>query len=75
MPKIYCTINVAVEHEDNPKAAIDANHAILSLIRKAEKLGETSTVTHTGAENMGRSDPHPSDSYSPTDEQSILSAG
>jgi hypothetical protein len=52
MPKIHCSIHVTVEHEDDPKAAIVANNAILSLIRKAEKLGKTDSVTRTGSGGM-----------------------
>ena len=48
MPKIYCRIHVVVEHEHDPKAVIKANNAILSLIRKAEGMGKTDTVTRTG---------------------------
>ena len=55
MPKIHCSIDVAVTHDDTPKAAIKVNTPVLGLIRNAQKLGDTEFVTRSV--NGGRPEP------------------
>ena len=58
---IDCTIRVAVKHDDTPQATIKANNALLSLFRRAQKLGKTSWVTHSGNNAEPGSAPQPAD--------------